>query len=242
MKQRIYLTLCLIALVSLFCSTIASLSLYMSFHNQDKQEDLQSHCNDLAVAAAEIERLGGDVLGFLQDAADPSVRITLIRPDGFVVWDSKADSSRMENHSDRPEVRQAMDQRMGQDNRRSLTIDLVISTGIQSADLIKLTAFGGQYHDRNVGKWGATDPLRNFHAIHIRQHDIQKQQLRRVLVCRCKEIGAARDAHGLIAAVFQSIKHQLTNTVVVFNDVNSIHVCDLLSERKISTYIVYLYF
>lgn len=123
MKQRIYLTLCLIALVSLFCSTIASLSLYMSFHNQDKQEDLQSHCNDLAVAAAEIERLGGDVLGFLQDAADPSVRITLIRSDGFVVWDSKADSSRMENHSDRPEVRQAMDQRMGQDNRRSLTID-----------------------------------------------------------------------------------------------------------------------
>jgi len=123
MKQRIYLTLCLIALVSLFCSTIASLSLYMSFHNQDKQEDLQSHCNDLAVAAAEIERLGGDVLGFLQKAADPSVRITLIRADGHVIWDSKANASYMENHSTRPEVGQAMEQRMGQDTRRSLTVD-----------------------------------------------------------------------------------------------------------------------
>ncbi len=122
MKQRIYQTLCLIALVSLFCSTIASLSLYMSFHNQDKQEDLQSHCNDLAVAATKIEQLGGDVLGFLQDAADPSVRITLIRSDGFVVWDSKANSSLMENHLDRPEVAQAIAGIMGQDTRRSSTV------------------------------------------------------------------------------------------------------------------------
>ena len=121
MKQRIYQTLCLIALVSLFCSTIASLSLYMSFHNQDKQDDLRSHCNDLAVAAAEIERLGGDVLSFLQDASDPSVRITLIRSDGSVVWDSQIDAQFLENHGDRPEVTEAFSGIMGQNIRRSET-------------------------------------------------------------------------------------------------------------------------
>lgn len=122
MKQRIYKSLCLIALVSLFCSTIASLSLYMSFHNQDKQEDLQSHCQDLVVAATEIEELGGDVLHFFQDAADQSMRITVVQPDGAVLWDSQADASSMENHSDRPEIFKAFTGDMGQDTRRSNTI------------------------------------------------------------------------------------------------------------------------
>ena len=123
MKQRIYQTLCLIALVSLFCSTIASLSLYISFHNQDKQDDLKSHCNDLAVASANIEQLGGDVLTFLQNASDPSVRITLIRSDGVVIWDSKYDAASMENHRDRPEVAQAISSGMGENSRRSDTVD-----------------------------------------------------------------------------------------------------------------------
>lgn len=121
MKHRIYKTLCLIALVSLFCSTVASLSLYMTFHNQDKQEDLQSHCNDLAVAAAEIDELGGDSLAFLQTAADPSVRITLIDSDGWVLWDSQIDAQQMGNHLDRPEVAEAINGSMGQDTRRSST-------------------------------------------------------------------------------------------------------------------------
>ncbi len=122
MKQRIYQTLCLIALVSVFCSTVASLSLYMTFHNQDKQEDLQSHCNDLAVAAAEIESLGGDYLSFLQNAADTSVRITLIDADGWVMWDSQADYQRMDNHLNRPEIADAVSGMMGQDTRKSDTV------------------------------------------------------------------------------------------------------------------------
>lgn len=123
MKQRIYKSLCLIALVSLLCSTIASLFLYMGFHNQDKQEDLQSHCQDLAVAATKIEELGGDILYFFQNAADQSMRITVIQLDGTVLWDSQADAASMGNHRKRPEIATALTGVMGQDIRRSNTIE-----------------------------------------------------------------------------------------------------------------------
>lgn len=144
MKNRIYHSLCLIALLSLFLSTFASLSLYMSFHNQDKQEDLQSHCHDLAVAATEIENLGGNVLAFLQQAADPSVRITLIQPNGLVIWDSVMDAATMENHSDRIEFVEAMEGEMGQDARVSDT------TG-QDAYYCALR-FGAQNHVLRLGR------------------------------------------------------------------------------------------
>ena len=122
MKQRIYRSLCLIALLSLFLSTFASLALYMSFHNSDNQEDLQSHCTDLAIAAAEVEQLGGDPLQFLQKAADPSVRITVIHPDGTVLWDSQVSADTMDNHSKRPEIIQTLKNGSGQANRRSETV------------------------------------------------------------------------------------------------------------------------
>ncbi len=122
MRSRIQRSLYSIALLSLFLSTFASLSLYINFHDSDKEEDLQSHCTDLAIAAADIEALGGDALSFLKDASDKSVRMTLIQPDGQVIWDSEADISTMDNHRDREEVIEAIEGNMGQASRRSNTI------------------------------------------------------------------------------------------------------------------------
>ncbi len=122
MRSRIQQSLYLIALLSLFLSTFASLSLYINFHDSDKEEDLQSHCNDLALAAAEIEALGGDALSFLKEASDQSLRMTLIQPDGVVLWDSEVDASTMDNHLDREEVIEAIEGSMGQASRRSDTL------------------------------------------------------------------------------------------------------------------------
>ncbi len=122
MRSRIQQSLYLIALLSLFLSTFASLSLYINFHDSDKEEDLQSHCTDLAIAAAEIEALGGDSLGFLKEASDDSVRMTLIQPDGTVLWDSEVEASTLENHSSREEVIEAIKGDMGQASRRSDTM------------------------------------------------------------------------------------------------------------------------
>jgi two-component system phosphate regulon sensor histidine kinase PhoR len=64
---------------------------------------------------------------FVLRAATPThARVTLIEPDGRVVGESErgADElARLENHRDRPEVRAALDGRVGRDLRRSATLD-----------------------------------------------------------------------------------------------------------------------
>ena len=55
-------------------------------------------------------------------------RITVIRPTGEVVGDTEKDPSAMENHADRPEVKQALESRdaVGHTTRHSTTLDATL--------------------------------------------------------------------------------------------------------------------
>jgi len=53
------------------------------------------------------------------------VRITIIRTDGVVLADSEHDPATMENHRDRPEVRQALSGRVGTASRESATLGVL---------------------------------------------------------------------------------------------------------------------
>jgi two-component system phosphate regulon sensor histidine kinase PhoR len=63
---------------------------------------------------------------FVRRAAHPTEsRVTVIAPDGVVLGDSEvapADLGRLENHRDRPEVRAALDGRVGRDRRTSASV------------------------------------------------------------------------------------------------------------------------
>jgi two-component system phosphate regulon sensor histidine kinase PhoR len=70
---------------------------------------------------------GADALGaFVRRAARPTEsRVTVIAPDGVVLGDSEvalADLARLENHRDRPEVRAALEGRVGRDLRTSVSV------------------------------------------------------------------------------------------------------------------------
>ena len=70
---------------------------------------------------------GADALGaFVRRAARPTEsRVTVIAPDGVVLGDSEvalADLGRLENHRDRPEVRAALEGRVGRDLRTSVSV------------------------------------------------------------------------------------------------------------------------
>jgi two-component system phosphate regulon sensor histidine kinase PhoR len=58
-----------------------------------------------------------------QIALEMPMRLTILLPDGRVVGDSEADPGQMENHGDRPEVRQALQGRVGSAFRFSETIN-----------------------------------------------------------------------------------------------------------------------
>ncbi len=70
---------------------------------------------------------GADAMGaFVRRAARPTEsRVTVIAPDGVVLGDSEvapADLGRLENHRDRPEVRAALQGRVGRDLRTSVSV------------------------------------------------------------------------------------------------------------------------
>jgi two-component system phosphate regulon sensor histidine kinase PhoR len=52
-----------------------------------------------------------------------SERLTIVAADGTVLGDSEADPSAMDNHKDRPEVREALAGREGMSRRFSITLD-----------------------------------------------------------------------------------------------------------------------
>jgi two-component system phosphate regulon sensor histidine kinase PhoR len=76
---------------------------------------------DAAYIAAAVELSGEAYLKSLEPLPR-ELRITLIRPDGSVIFDSEADAARMENHRDRPEIKAALESGVGQGAHFSRTL------------------------------------------------------------------------------------------------------------------------
>ena len=67
-----------------------------------------------------MEESGGDYLSGLEDL-EGGQRLTWITADGTVLYDSEADPAAMENHADRGEVIQALEEGTGQSKHLSNT-------------------------------------------------------------------------------------------------------------------------
>jgi len=71
----------------------------------------------------------GSADAFCRQAAERSgLRITIMRPSGEVVGDSDEDSTKLDNHRSRPEMKQALDGVRGQSVRYSDTVGWKCST------------------------------------------------------------------------------------------------------------------
>lgn len=57
------------------------------------------------------------------DSASENTRVTLIEDSGEVIYDSKQDEYTLQNHKDRPEILEAFENGVGQDIRKSDTLD-----------------------------------------------------------------------------------------------------------------------
>ncbi len=78
-----------------------------------------------AIALARISSIDGAALASAAEAPEANVmRITIVRANGTVRYDSASDPSVMENHASRPEIREALAGRVGTSVRRSPTLGL----------------------------------------------------------------------------------------------------------------------
>ena len=72
---------------------------------------------------------------------EEDIRVTLVHADGTVYYDNFADPNAMDNHADRPEIRQALENGSGSDIRNSSTVDqsaFYYAVRLKNGDVVRL--------------------------------------------------------------------------------------------------------
>jgi two-component system, OmpR family, phosphate regulon sensor histidine kinase PhoR len=82
----------------------------------------QLHPPDLSAAISQSAGASALLKGWAADSAAERVRITVVRADGQVLADTVSDPASMENHANRPEVRDALQTGEGRSVRYSVTM------------------------------------------------------------------------------------------------------------------------
>lgn len=104
MKKRIYKSMLLLALITIFfTSLLITAVIYREFYHQ-MQQGIRNEANFISYS---YNLIGQEVFSVLKEQENTS-RITWIAADGTVLFDSKSDAGKMENHSNRPEVAEAL--------------------------------------------------------------------------------------------------------------------------------------
>lgn len=118
MKKKINRYLLLTAAVTLTATLFMAVVIFHHMYREQVIGDLRTYTELLCSMVS-----SGEELGERYHYDDPELRITAISQDGRVEFDSKAQEGQLGDHSDRPEIQQAMTQGEGYAIRHSDTLD-----------------------------------------------------------------------------------------------------------------------
>ena len=116
MTKRILRSILLVAVLVLAASTGATLGILYYHCGGQLEEELRREASYLSVS---VEKEGIEAFDDLPADAE---RVTYIDTDGTVLFDNRADENGMENHGDREEVKEALEQGSGRAVRNSDTL------------------------------------------------------------------------------------------------------------------------
>ena len=91
----------------------------ITFYYYSKDSQINQLKNEMQLVSRGVELEGID---YLDDLELGEFRITWIKTDGSVIYDSAADTSSMENHLEREEIKQAIESGYGESSRYSNTM------------------------------------------------------------------------------------------------------------------------
>lgn len=140
--SQIFPTYIILVLVILLIFAGYEIHILNNFYLTEVRSDLKARARLIAWQLTKAQTIPGAKLDSMLKALSASggVRITFIRKDGKVLSDSHKDAAKMDNHGDRPEVRQALRGSVGQSIRYSYTLkkELVyLAIPIQKAKAIR---------------------------------------------------------------------------------------------------------
>ena len=122
MRKAINGTLKILTISSVIVSMLLILVAYCTQYSIKEKSDLKSRTNILAQCLDGYDENSEiNILTKMYDDVS-DIRVTLIKSDGTVIYDNEADTTTMENHFERPEVKQAVTYGNGSSSRNSETI------------------------------------------------------------------------------------------------------------------------
>lgn len=116
MTKKIFRSICIVALTVFISSLFLILSFLYGYFNEVQHDQLKIQ-TDLAARGVDNEGIS-----YFDGLNTNKYRITLVGEDGSVLYDSKSDSSSMENHLEREEVQEAIRSGYGESERFSSTL------------------------------------------------------------------------------------------------------------------------
>ena len=116
MTKRIFRATLLVGVAVLIASLTLVMGALYSYFGRVQESQLR---DELSLAAVGVEQNGTD---YLKQLESDQYRITWLRADGAVLYDTQADAESMENHAQRQEVQQALATGEGESSRYSDTL------------------------------------------------------------------------------------------------------------------------
>ena len=116
MTKRIFRATLLVGVAVLIASLTLVMGALYSYFGRVQESQLR---DELSLAAVGVEQNGMD---YLKKLESDQYRITWLRADGAVLYDTQADAESMENHAQRQEVQQALATGEGESSRYSDTL------------------------------------------------------------------------------------------------------------------------
>lgn len=116
MTKRIFRATLLVGVAVLIASLTLVMGVLYSYFGRVQESQLR---DELSLAVVGVEQNGTD---YLRKLRSDQYRITWLRADGAVLYDTQADAESMENHAQRQEVQQALATGEGESSRYSDTL------------------------------------------------------------------------------------------------------------------------
>ncbi len=116
MTKRIFRSIILVSGLVLLVGLGFMLAVFRQYFDGQLEKELRQEAEYLSLA---VQEGGEDALSSLSSQAE---RVTLVKADGTVLFDNRADSEGMENHGDREEIREALENGSGESSRYSSTL------------------------------------------------------------------------------------------------------------------------
>ena len=136
MKEKIFKYFaCMITVAILATTLLLSWVNYEMFKGR-VMDDLEAYGRMFAV-----EMNGEAETQSALHSLEEDIRVTLVHADGTVYYDNFADPNAMDNHADRPEIRQALENGSGSDIRNSSTVDqsaFYYAVRLKNGDVMRL--------------------------------------------------------------------------------------------------------